>query len=286
MTGWKGKLSLATRELGGCPSVCPGLWAGGVAASKPKRQGDQLGAGSAPPRIVPVGPRLSTRPPRASLSVCLSSGSEPRTHLAASSMQGNAGHGAQALVVPGFQSKASSGALGRQGPPGRQGQAAHFLRGLWLLQSHPGCVCRALPPGGAVEPGALKATASPSGRLCPWAYGPTHTSTLPRRLAGSSELPFLLSVPLPSRICKPSQFLRSHEAPAPPSASCQSCLQAVPPASCPRLARAHLVLSPGPHRSLLAGNILLAQTPPPTPELFSTSNQRPIPIPNHNARGP
>lgn len=197
MTGWKGKLSLATRELGGCPSVCLGLWTGGVAASKPKRQGDQLGAGSAPPGIVPVGPRLrpgspgliSTRPPRASLSVCLSSGSEPRTHLAASSMQGNEGHGAQALVVPGFQSKASSGALGRQGPPWRQGQAAHFLRGLWLLQSHPGCVCRALPPGGAVEPDALKAMppqAPPEGSA-PGRMGP---ATPPRSPEAAQSLHF------------------------------------------------------------------------------------------------
>lgn len=63
MTGWERKLSWATRELGGCTSACPGLWASGAAASKPKRQGDQLGAGCAPPAPSPgTSAKNSSRP--------------------------------------------------------------------------------------------------------------------------------------------------------------------------------------------------------------------------------
>lgn len=117
-------------RAGRAPFCLPGPLGWGSSGLQAWEAGVQLGAGCASPGIVPVGPRLrpgspgllSTRPPRASLSVCLSSGSEPRTHLAASSTQGNEGRGAQALVVPGFQSKASSGALGRQGPPGGRGK--------------------------------------------------------------------------------------------------------------------------------------------------------------------
>ena len=175
---------------------------------------------------------------------------------------------------PGFQSK-SAGAAREAGASGS------LPPGPWLLQRRPGCVCRALPPSRAVEPDALKAMPpqAPTESSAP-AYGPSHTSTLPRHLAGSSELT-LLSVPLASLICRPSQFLRPEAGSQLPPRRQPHHQQAVRAASrlsvlllVPSLARAHLVLSPGPHRSLLTGSTLLAQSLPPTPELFSTSDQR------------
>lgn len=191
------------------------------------------------PRLRPAPGPVSTRPLRAFLSVCLSSGTtagwaeRPRTRDSPGCFlhSGKQRPRAQALVVPGSRAN-------RQGPPGRQGQAAHFLQGLWLLQRR--LQGASSQQGGRTRCSESDATTSPSGKLCPClrAQPHLHAPQTPRR-----QLRAYTSSLCPSRLpdmqTKPVSEARgwesaSPEAPVPPIASCQRCLQAVPPASCPR----------------------------------------------------
>lgn len=245
MTGWKRKLSRATRELGGRSSACPGLWAAGAAASKPE-SGGLAGHRVCSTQHLPLGPRLGPAPgpvsTRPLLSVCLSSGTtaggqkgpEPRTHLAASSTQGNEGRGLRRWWsrVPEQIGRGRPGGRGKRltssGPVASAKTSRLRLQGASSQQ------------GGRTRCSESDATTSPSGKLCLClrAQPHLHAPQTPRRQLRAhtsslcpSRLPGMQTKPVPEARGWESA---SPEAPAPPSASCQRCLQAVRPASCPR----------------------------------------------------